>query len=153
MLRTEGYSERAIFVVDKTGVIRYVDVHDIETQPDNELLFRELADLEGVPFPEERIPARTSPPPAPVAAAAPQDDVALVMYCTDWCPACRRARAYLKINNINFKEINIARDREAAAQVRGWTGGHETTPVFDVKGSIVINFDVEKLNKLLGIQG
>ena len=45
VLRSEGYSERAIFVVDKRGVIRYVDVHDIDSQPDNELLFRVLAEL------------------------------------------------------------------------------------------------------------
>ncbi len=75
------------------------------------------------------------------------------MYCTDWCPACRRARAYLKVNNITFKEINIARDREAAARVRSWTGGVETTPTFDVRGSIVVNFNVDKLNQLLGIRG
>ena len=34
-----AYSERAIFVIDKRGVIRYVDVHDIGEQPDNEVLF------------------------------------------------------------------------------------------------------------------
>jgi len=76
-----------------------------------------------------------------------------VIYCTDWCPACRRARAYLKVNNIPFEEVNITRDRAAAARVRGWTGGHESTPTFDVGGTIVLNFDVDKLNKLLGIEG
>jgi glutaredoxin len=154
VLRDDGKSERAIFIVDKNGVIRYVDVHDIDLQPDNEVLFHELAAIEGVPFPEERIPAPT-PQPAPAAAVPLNGDEApaLTIYCTDWCPACRRARAYLKINNISFTEVNIARDRAAAAQVRAWTGGHETTPTFDVKGTIVVNFDVDKLNKLLGIPG
>src|SRR5512137_69406 len=46
VLRPQGYSERAIFVVDKKGVIRYVDVHDIDQQPDNDLLFRVLGELE-----------------------------------------------------------------------------------------------------------
>jgi thioredoxin reductase (NADPH) len=75
------------------------------------------------------------------------------MYCTDWCPACRRARAYLKVNNISFEEVNITRDRSAAAVVRSWTGGVESTPTFNVGGQIVVNFDVDKLNKLLGIEG
>ena len=49
--------------------------------------------------------------------------------------------------------MNISRDRQAAGEVRSWTGGYETTPTFNVNGSVVVNFDVEKLNKLLGIQG
>ena len=34
--RPEGYSERALFVVDKEGKIAYKDIHDIGDQPDNE---------------------------------------------------------------------------------------------------------------------
>ncbi len=48
VLRPEGYSERAIFVIDKQGIIRYVDVHDIDLQPDNEELFRVLGQIEPV---------------------------------------------------------------------------------------------------------
>jgi len=147
VFRSEGRSERALFIIDKRGVIRYVDVHDIEDQPDNEVLFRELAAIEGVPVPQERIA-----PPLSDQMAEPEEEVAVTMYCTDWCPACRRARVFLKTNNINFNEINITRDRAAAMKLRSWTGGYEATPSFDVKGNIVINFDVEKLKKLLVIQ-
>ena len=159
MLLSDGRSERAIFIIDKTGVIRYVDVHDIDLQPDNEVLFHELAEIEGVPFPEERIPPPAAVQPAAVqpasaqAVSATSEEPQVTMYCTDWCPGCRRARTYFKINNIAIKEVNISRDREAAARVRTWTGGYETTPTFDVKGTIVVNFDIDKLNKLLGIPG
>jgi len=34
ILRTTGVSERAIFVIDKKGIIRYIDIHDINTRPD-----------------------------------------------------------------------------------------------------------------------
>src|SRR5439155_26339634 len=33
VLRGEGRAERAIFVVDQQGIIRYIDVHDIAEQP------------------------------------------------------------------------------------------------------------------------
>lgn len=33
VLRSDGVSERAIFVIDKKGVIRYIDVHDINDRP------------------------------------------------------------------------------------------------------------------------
>lgn len=34
VLRSDGVSERALFLVDKDGVIRYIDVHDINSRPD-----------------------------------------------------------------------------------------------------------------------
>ncbi len=151
VLREDGKSERAIFVIDKTGVIRYVDVHNIDEQPDNEVLFRVLADIEGVPVPQEVIEPASSPQTAAEQPVESEEPV-VTMYCTDWCPACRRARAYLKANNIPFREVNISRDRQAAADVRAFTGGFETTPSFNVRGTMVVNFDVNKLNKLLGIE-
>jgi alkyl hydroperoxide reductase subunit AhpC len=33
VLRSEGFSERALFVVDKQGVIRFMDIHDINERP------------------------------------------------------------------------------------------------------------------------
>jgi peroxiredoxin len=43
--RKEGYSERALFVVDKQGKVVYKDVHDISHQPDNEEVFKVLRTL------------------------------------------------------------------------------------------------------------
>jgi peroxiredoxin (alkyl hydroperoxide reductase subunit C) len=45
VLRTEGVSERALFVIDKNGIIRYIDVHDINDRPPLEELVRELVKL------------------------------------------------------------------------------------------------------------
>ena len=45
-LREQGFNERAIFVVDKKGVVRYIDIHDIDEQPDNEMLLDVLRDLD-----------------------------------------------------------------------------------------------------------
>lgn len=46
VLRKEGMSERAIFIVDKRGIIRYIDVHAIGEQPDEEQIFQQLRTLE-----------------------------------------------------------------------------------------------------------
>ncbi len=45
VLRTDGTSERALFVIDKKGIIRYIDVHDINKRPPLEALVRELKKL------------------------------------------------------------------------------------------------------------
>jgi peroxiredoxin len=42
VLRSDGTAERALFIVDKKGVLRYVDVHDINTMPKLERLADEL---------------------------------------------------------------------------------------------------------------
>jgi peroxiredoxin len=45
VLRSNGVSERALFIVDKKGIIRYVDVHDINKRPPLEILVQELEKL------------------------------------------------------------------------------------------------------------
>jgi peroxiredoxin len=40
--RSEGYTERALFVVNKEGRVVYKDIHKIDEQPDNEKIFEIL---------------------------------------------------------------------------------------------------------------
>lgn len=42
----KGICERAIFIVDKQGKVRYIDVHDISEQPDNVQLLDVLRELD-----------------------------------------------------------------------------------------------------------
>jgi peroxiredoxin (alkyl hydroperoxide reductase subunit C) len=45
VLRSSGVSERALFVIDKKGMIRYIDVHDINKRPPLEDLMGALERL------------------------------------------------------------------------------------------------------------
>jgi peroxiredoxin len=45
VLRSDGVAERALFVIDKKGIIRYIDVHNINQRPPLEDLVRELERL------------------------------------------------------------------------------------------------------------
>jgi glutaredoxin len=148
VLRSEGYTERAIFVIDRQGVIRYVDVHDIDSQPDNEEIFKVLAELE--PEAAEQQAAKATA----AVSEQPRPAARVVMYCTSWCPGCRRARTYLEEHGIDYIEIDIGRDPAAAQRVRQWAGGNQTTPTFDVNGTIIVDFhkaSQEKLAQVLGI--
>jgi len=49
VLRQNGVSERALFAIDKKGVIRYIDVHDINKRPPMEDLVKELEKLKTSP--------------------------------------------------------------------------------------------------------
>jgi len=45
VLRSNGVSERALFVIDKKGILRYIDVHDINKRPALEDLMGALEKL------------------------------------------------------------------------------------------------------------
>jgi glutaredoxin len=143
VLRPDGRTERAIFVMDKQGVIRYVDVHDIDQQPDNDELFRVLAEID----PEAATAFQASQPAPESVAEEPEADV--VIYCTPWCPDCRKAREYLAQRKIDYVEVDISRDRAAAQRVRDWADGKEVTPTFKIRGEVLVNFDPAKLDAML----
>jgi glutaredoxin len=143
VLRKDGTSERAIFVLDRYGIVRYVDVHDIDKQPDNDELIRILCEI------DPQAAWWVAKNPLPVSTVVP--DAEVVMYCTSWCPGCRRARTYFEAHAVPFMEIDITRDREAAKRVRGWADGNETTPTFNVRGQVIVGFDERKLDAALEI--
>jgi len=45
VLRPEGYSERATFIIDKQGVLRHAEVHELGKAPDVQALLHTLAGL------------------------------------------------------------------------------------------------------------
>jgi glutaredoxin len=147
VLRKDGRSERALFIVDKQGVVRYIDIHDIDDQPDNDVLLAELRRID---------PAAA----ARRAALAPQPTElpsgGVIMYCTSWCPACRRARRLFDEHGIDFVEIDINKMPEARDRLRELTGGTLTTPTFDINGQIIVDFKPEqrrRLEQVLGLTG
>lgn len=143
VLREDGRSERAIFVIDKNGIIRYVEVcEDIDEQPDNEDLFDVLEQLE----PQAAAAYEAAMPPP-----APEPEGEVILYCTPWCGACRRARNYLDELGVEYVEVNISQDRAAASRVRGWANGNESTPTFYVNGTIIVNFDKVRLDEAFGV--
>jgi peroxiredoxin len=45
ILRSDGMAERSVFVIDKQGIIRYIDIHDINQRPPLDVLIGELEKL------------------------------------------------------------------------------------------------------------
>jgi glutaredoxin len=84
--------------------------------------------------------------------AAPLPSGGIVMYCTTWCPDCKRARKWLADNNLAYTEVNITKTPGADQQVRQWANGNVTTPTFDIDGTIVVDFDEEKLKNVLKLK-
>jgi glutaredoxin len=140
VLRSDGTSERAIFVIDREGIIQYIDVHDIDSQPSNMELREVLRRID---------PEAAEQAPEEEDFDLPLAHGGIVMYCTPWCSDCKQAREWLIANKLPFTEVDISRNLKAAAQVRSWADGHETTPTFEINGTIVVEFQREKLAELL----
>jgi peroxiredoxin (alkyl hydroperoxide reductase subunit C) len=47
VIRSEGIFERAIFVIDKEGIIQFIDIHDINEDPGMNAILGTLKKLEG----------------------------------------------------------------------------------------------------------
>jgi glutaredoxin len=140
VLRPEGSSERAIFLIDKDGIIQYIDIHDIDEQPSNEVLLDEIRRMD----PESAV----QEPMRPQEVELPKGGI--VMYCTKWCVDCRKARAWLKEQGMEYVEVDVYATPGAAKQVREWADGHLITPTFDIDGKIILDFDEDRLKEVLG---
>jgi glutaredoxin len=144
-IEEDGHSERAIFVIDKTGVIRYIDIHDIDHQPDNEEVRKVLREID----PEAA--ARQDEMKKEEETVLPRGGV--VLYCTKWCPACRRARNLFAQHDIEYSEVDINKVPEASEQVKKWANGDRITPTFDIDGTILVNWNEKELRRILTEKG
>jgi len=75
----------------------------------------------------------------------------ILLYGADWCPDCRRAKAYLKENNIAFTFIDVDLDKEATAKVEAINNGKRIIPTLILKGKSYTNPDNIELATVLGI--
>ncbi len=143
VMRGEGYSERALFLIDREGKIRYIDIHDIEDQPDNAVIIEEIRKIE----------PGASAGGAPDASQAKENETEhepdVILYCTRWCPGCRIMRRWLDEHEIAYREIDVGGSPEAAEKVRGWANGKVITPTLDFRGTVVVNLDWDKLDALV----
>ncbi len=76
-------------------------------------------------------------------------DKTVVVYSTPTCPYCTQVKEYLKSKNVPFSDYNVATDleaRNAMIQKSGQLG----VPVIEVDGQVVVGFNRNKLEELLG---
>jgi len=77
----------------------------------------------------------------------------VILYATDWCGVCKKARHWLTKKNIEFVEKNIEKDRSAAVELqeKAKQQGISTNgvPVIDVGGTLMSGFDEGRITQLL----
>ena len=84
----------------------------------------------------------TSTPTAPVT-----------MYTTSWCGYCVRLKRMMQTEGIDFAEVNIEADEQAADIVMNANGGNRTVPtVVFADGSALTNPSIDQVKAQLGKQ-
>ena len=103
------------------------------------------------PSPGAPVPGES---PTEAAAADPGGTPVVTLYGASWCGACKAAREYLRSRRIPFADRDIERDQGAARELREKAErlgvGADRIPVLDVRGRLLIGFDKDRLEALLG---
>lgn len=73
------------------------------------------------------------------------------VFSTATCPYCISLKAYLKEKGVEYEDIDVTNDKERAQEMIK-KSGQMSVPVTEINGEIIIGFDKEKINKLLGIE-
>lgn len=73
------------------------------------------------------------------------------VYTTPACGYCYALKEFLKERGVEFEEIDVSANQKAAEEMIA-KSGQMGVPVTEIDGEIVVGFDKEKIEKLLGGQ-
>jgi len=74
----------------------------------------------------------------------------VIVYGTEFCPWCHKAREFLEENEVKFQYIDVGKDREAAMEMNR-KSGQRGVPVIEIDGEIIVGFDERRIREKLGI--
>jgi glutaredoxin-like YruB-family protein len=74
----------------------------------------------------------------------------VTVYTTPTCSWCTVVKRHLQENGIQYREVNVAADQNAAEEMVK-KSGQQGVPQTDINGQVVVGFDKTRINSLLGI--
>jgi glutaredoxin-like YruB-family protein len=89
---------------------------------------------------------------AAVAEGEEKPQKRVTVYSTPTCSWCNTLKTHLRKHRIRFTDIDVSKD-QAAAEAMVKRSGQQGVPQTDINGEIIIGFDKNRINSLLGIQG
>jgi glutaredoxin 3 len=64
-------------------------------------------------------------------------DIDVLMYSTNWCPQCRKAKEYLESLGVSLVVYDVDADKVKRAEMLEKGGGAQSVPLIDVEGILV----------------
>lgn len=78
------------------------------------------------------------------------EEYEVIVYTTPNCPWCAAVKQYLTERGVPFTEVDVSQDYEAAMEMVR-KSGQMGVPVVEIDGEIVVGFDRERIDRLLGL--
>ena len=75
--------------------------------------------------------------------------MAVSVYSTPACVHCSRLKDYLRERRVKYQEIDVSRDERKATEMVH-KSRQQGVPVTDFNGTIVVGFDRERIDRLIG---
>lgn len=75
----------------------------------------------------------------------------VIVYSTEYCPWCHRAKEFLVSNRISFKEIDVGANEKAAREMIK-KSGQRGVPVIEIGKKIIVGFDEPAIRQALGLK-
>jgi len=72
------------------------------------------------------------------------------VYSTPTCPYCKMAKEFLTENKIDFEDVDLTSDQEAAEALMK-KSGQMVVPQIEINGEILVGFDEPILKEKLGL--
>jgi glutaredoxin 3 len=73
------------------------------------------------------------------------------VFTTQTCPYCFMLKDFLREHDVDFEDIDVSKDYNAAMEMVGLSG-QRGVPVADINGSVVVGFDQHRISSLLGLK-
>lgn len=89
-------------------------------------------------------------PPAKLAATTASKQPPVKVYVTNSCPWCRKLESYLDKRGVKYTKVNLETNPSAARDMTN-KSGQRGVPQSDIGGTMVIGFDLARINQLLGL--
>ncbi|AER66977.1 glutaredoxin-like protein, YruB-family [Thermovirga lienii DSM 17291] len=74
------------------------------------------------------------------------------VYSTPTCPWCVKAKDYLKSINVDFEDVDVSKDREAAMEMVRKTR-QMGVPVVQIGSTYIVGFDKDAIDEALKENG
>lgn len=74
----------------------------------------------------------------------------VIVYSTEWCPWCHRAREWLTKNKINYELRDPEKNPKYASELVQ-KSGQMGIPVIDIDGNIIVGYNEAAMKKYLGL--
>lgn len=76
----------------------------------------------------------------------------ITIYSTATCPSCKLLKDYLREKGFEYENKDVGEDAKAREEMIEKSGGILSTPVVEIDDKVIVGFNREKVDALLGIK-